>query len=278
VAFAAAAFLAVVPLSATQQKPTFSSKVEVVRVDVLVTEDNRPIRTLRPADFEVRDNGVVQQIDLASFEQVPLNVVLALDASDSVTGERLDHLRAAGLGLLDGLVAQDRAALVTFNHVLSLGSPLTGSLDAVRQAARRITPGGGTALYDAAYAGLVLGESDAGRTLLLLFTDGTDTASYLARETVLDIAKRTEVVVYAVAAGTPTAFEKDIVKQTGGGLIRVETTSGLPKVFASILQEFRERYLLSFSPRGVAAHGWHQIEVRVKGRRALVKARAGYQR
>jgi len=124
----------------------------------------------------------------------------------------------------------------------------------------------------------VLGESDAGRTLLLLFTDGTDTSSYLARETVLNIAQRTEVVVYAVAAGNPTAFEKDIVKQTGGARIRVEATADLPKVFAGILQEFRERYVLSYSPRGVASGGWHQIDVRVKGRRVVVKARAGYQR
>lgn len=261
------------------QTPTFSAKVEVVRVDALVAQDGQPVQGLRPADFEVRDNGVLQQIDLASLEHLPLNVVLALDASESVTGERLDHLRAASLALLDGLTPQDRAALVTFNHVLSAGSLLTSDIGRVRRAIGAITPNGDTALFDAAFAGLEVADADAGRSLLLLFTDGADTASYLRRQTVVDIAKRSDVVVYAVTIGHATAFEQDIVKQTGGGLIAVEKTSDLPGVFSGVLREFRERYLLSYSPRNVAAGGWHQLDVRVKGRRGLiVKARAGYQR
>ena len=85
------------------QDVTFSSRIEAVRVDVLVTDNGQPVRGLGPADFEIRDNGVVQQIDLVSFDQVPLNAVLALDMSDSVAGERLDRLRAAGNAVLAGL-------------------------------------------------------------------------------------------------------------------------------------------------------------------------------
>src|SRR3954463_958936 len=91
----AAALLAATAIVRAQDV-TFSSRVEAVRVDVLVTENGLPVRGLAPADFELRDNGVPQQIDLISFDQVPLNVVLALDMSDSVAGERLQRLQAAG--------------------------------------------------------------------------------------------------------------------------------------------------------------------------------------
>ena len=78
------------------QDVTFSSQVEAVRVDVLVTDKGQPVRGLAPAISRSVDNGVPQQVDLVSFEQIPLNVVLALDMSDSVAGERLEHLRTAG--------------------------------------------------------------------------------------------------------------------------------------------------------------------------------------
>jgi Ca-activated chloride channel family protein len=280
-AFAAALALALLPLYASPaapQKPTFSAKIEAVRVDVLVTENGRPVRGLSRGDFEVLDNGVLQQVDLASFEQIPLNVVVALDASDSMTGERLDHLRAASYALIGGLAKDDQAALITFNQTVRLASELTTDVKRIGEAVERIAPGGSTALFDATYAGIVLGESEVGRSLLIVFTDGADTASFLRREAVVDAAKRTEVVVYgaAVAMRGRARFLKDVVEQTGGTLVEIESTKDLPNVFLRILEEFRQRYLLSYSPRGVAKQGWHTIEVRVKGRSAQIKARRGY--
>src|SRR5512139_1187340 len=87
-------------LPAQTQNPTFSSKVEAVRVDVLVTEHGKPVRGLRAADFEVFDNGVRQTVDFASAEQLPLNVVFTFDLSDSIVGERLANLREAGHAVL----------------------------------------------------------------------------------------------------------------------------------------------------------------------------------
>ena len=74
------------------------------------------------ADFEVIDNKVPQQLDVVSFERAPLRVTLAFDMSVSVTGERLDHLRAAGEAVLDGLRAEDEAQLLTFSHQSCGGS------------------------------------------------------------------------------------------------------------------------------------------------------------
>ena len=107
------------------QTATFSSRLEAVRVDVLVTDNGRVVRGLRPADFEVVDNGVVQQIDLATFEELPINVILAIDMSQSMVGERLEHLRAAGRAVLDGLRREDGAALLTFSHIVRLPQGLT---------------------------------------------------------------------------------------------------------------------------------------------------------
>ena len=70
-------------------QPTFSSRVEGVRVDVLVTDSSRrPLRGLTAADFSIRDNGVPQQVDVVSFGETSLNVGLAFDLSESVVGER----------------------------------------------------------------------------------------------------------------------------------------------------------------------------------------------
>src|SRR5438045_2994964 len=87
--------------AAAQQSPAFSSKIEVVRVDALVTDNGKPVLGLGPADFEVVDNGVPQTVDLVSFDEIPLNVILALDMSDSVSGDRLAQLRGAGGRLLE---------------------------------------------------------------------------------------------------------------------------------------------------------------------------------
>src|SRR4029079_3331505 len=97
------------------QDPVFSSKVEAVRVDVLVTERDKGgvVRGLQPGDFELLDNGVAQQVDLVSFEQIPLNVVLAFDMSESVSGDRLDQLRDASAKLVSGVTKDAHAGVVT---------------------------------------------------------------------------------------------------------------------------------------------------------------------
>ncbi len=265
-------------MPAATQSPTFASKVEAVRVDVLVTDRGTPVRGLQAADFDVFDNGVRQRVDLVSFEQVPLNAVLVLDMSESVAGERLDNLRAAARGLLDGLKAGDQAAVVSFSHVVVQGSGLTTNLDRVRSAFDQTEPRGETSLLDGIYTGMMVGESDVGRSLLIVFSDGFDTSSWLSSDAVLDAAKRSDIVVYSAAVGTsPKAtLLGDISASTGGTFYRIESTKNLGATFLGILDEFRQRYLVSYSPQGVAKGGWHRLDVRVKEKSAVVKARPGY--
>lgn len=261
-----------------QQSPAFTSKIEAVRVDVLVTDNGQPIRGLGPADFEVLDNGVPQQVELVSFDQIPLNVILALDMSDSVAGERLDQLRGAGAGLLGALKKEDQAALITFSHMVRLGAKLTTDLAPVREALGAVQGTGMTALVDGTYAGIMVGESDAGRALLIVFSDGVDTSSWLRADAVLDTAKRADVVVYGVSVVSrlKPEFLREMTSFTGGRLFEIEKTANLASTFLSILEEFRHRYLVSYTPRGVAKDGWHWLDVRVRNRRAAIKARPGY--
>jgi Ca-activated chloride channel family protein len=259
------------------QGPLFSSRVEAVRVDVLATENGAIVKGLAPGDFELLDNGVPQQVDLVSFEDLPLNVILALDMSASLAGERLDHLRSAGKALLNGLRATDQAALVTFSHVVVENAALTADFTRVRAALDAARASGETSLVDATYTGIVIGESDVGRSLLIVFSDGVDTTSWLSPESVLETARRSDVVVYGVEVGKRKAsFPRDLSTATGGRLIEVESTEDLAATFGGILEEFRQRYVVSYSPRGVARGGWHRLDVRIKGRNVTVKSRPGY--
>lgn len=261
-----------------QQSPAFTSKVEAVRVDVLVTDNGQVVQGLGPSDFEISDNGVPQVAELVSFDQVPLNVILALDASDSVAGERLDQLRGAGNALLAALKKEDQAALVAFSEAVQLGSRLTSDVALVRDALGAAAGNGTTALVDGTYAGIMVGESDAGRGLLIVFSDGVDTASWLSADAVLDTAKRADVVVYAVSVVSrlKPEFLREITALTGGRLFEIEKTTNLASTFLGILDEFRHRYLVSYTPAGVARDGWHKLDVRVKNRRATIRARPGY--
>ncbi|MCM3879759.1 MAG: VWA domain-containing protein [Vicinamibacterales bacterium] len=259
------------------QAPSFSSRVEAVRVDVLVTENGRLVSGLAPGDFEVLDNGVPQKVDLASLEEIPLNVVLALDVSGSLNAQQIGHLQTAGSTLLDGLKQTDQAALLTFSHVVSQGSPLTSDFNRIRAALKETGTSGQTSLVDAAYAGMMIGESDVGRSLLIVFTDGVDTRSWLTADAVLETAKRCDVVVYGVDVGTRRAsFSRELSAATGGRLVEIESTRDLNATFRGILDEFRQRYLISYSPEGVTPGGWHRLDVRVKARSVTVRARPGY--
>ena len=264
--------------SVMPQPPTFSAVRQVVLVDVLVTENDQIVRGLRADDFEILDNGVRQHVDLVTFDQLPLNVMLALDMSSSVTGERFDHLRSAGHALLDGLRDEDQAALLTFSHRVVLREGQNADVGRVRTALDQLQPLGDTALVDGAYSALLLTGSDVGRSLIIVFSDGVDTSSWLLPENVLKSARHSDVVVYGVSvrdSGT-SPFLRDLSELTGGAGLEVESTKDLSRTFVGILNEFRARYLVSYSPRGVSKGGWHQLEVRVRDRRATVKARAGY--
>ncbi|MGB2715048.1 MAG: VWA domain-containing protein [Vicinamibacterales bacterium] len=278
---------------------TFRSGVVAVRVDVLVMDGNTPLGGLGAGDFELRDSGVVQRIDSVGLEDVPLNVVLTLDVSASVAGEPLEHLKVAARAAVRLLRPEDRVALVTFNDYVTLGSDWTSDPASVAKAIDATQAAGATALHDAAYTALTLRNPRPARALALLFSDGYDTASWLPGVNVLDIAKRNEVVVYVVEferggshpgyrmdyhSGLQTGVERGstgqflpaLSEETGGRRMPADRLDRLQDTFVQIIKEFRTRYLLTYTPRGVEGNGWHTIEVKLKGKRGTVVARRGY--
>jgi VWFA-related protein len=267
-------------LSSAQQTAIISVKTEEVRIDMLITENGKPLRGLGAADFEVRDNGVLQKIEFVSFEQMPVSAILVFDMSSSVAGETLKNLKTAGSRLLDEFKREDRAALITFSNQIRLGSPLTADINNVKKVLgeAQANPFGESSLFDASFAGLTLAESKYDRPLVIVFTDGVDTSSWLTDKAVLECANRGNAVVYAVTSGPlpDNTFLYNISKQTGGSLVEVESTRDLSAVFLNILEEFRQRYLLTYSPTGVSHGGWHQLKVRVGNHSAKVLARSGY--
>jgi Ca-activated chloride channel homolog len=264
--------------SPRDQAPTFTSRVEAVRVDVLVSQDGRPLTGLTAADFEVLDNGVRQQIDHAAFEEIPLNVVFAIDASGSVEGERARQLRAACRGVLGELKKDDQAGLVVFSDPVVVRAGLTHDIAAVSAAVARPLPVGETSLVDAAQTSILLAESQPGRALVIVFSDAIEVSSYLPYNAVVDTAKRSDAVVYGVSVRgvAKPRFVPDLAEASGGDVFEIATAADIESTFRKVLDEFRHRYLLSYTLTGVERAGWHRLQVRVRLRGASVKARPGY--
>ena len=273
----------------------FRSGVELVRVDALVVRDNGVVKGLQPADFELRDNGVLQEVVSASLEQIPIDALFVFDLSGSVSEANARLLRGAAWMFLDGLTPEDRAGLVTFNARPILAQPLAGRLDLVRTALTSIAGGGSTALNDAVYAALRSREPGDTRGAVVIFTDGADNISWLSAAEVVEAARRSDVIVHTVAVGalraampgpwgramTVGAADNPLLHDLGaetGGQVWSASWPELAGAFRAVLDDLRSRYLLTYYPSNVAGSGWHTLEVKVKRGGAKVTARTGYYR
>lgn len=275
-----------VPIAMTAQTPQFSTRAEFVRVDVLVTHGGSSLAGLRAADFELLDDGVPQQVTVTDTSTLPVDVALALDISGSVEGEPLVKLQDAANGLVETLRQGDRVALLTFSDLLWIRTPLTKDFAGTRRVIAGMKAFGSTSLRDAAYAALLQGDPDAGRALVVLFTDGQDVSSWLSEDTLIDTAKRINAVVYSVVLNADRNSryhvpQDDILDKlpdlTGGRRLSAAHPGRLRDVFRSIINEFRQRYILSYVPHGVDRAGYHTITVHLtKGRKGELRARPGY--
>ena len=160
--------------------------------------------------------------------------------------------------------------------------PLTLDLDRFRGALRAVTARGSTALHDATYAGLRLLEPGPRLTVVVVFSDGLDSLSWLTSPQVVEAAARSEALLYAVVArekGDPkNAFLSEVTRATGGRVWTARSEEELRPRFLDVLDDIRSRYVLRYSPEGVAFSGWHALDVRLKKGRGEVLARPGYHR
>ncbi len=282
----------------------FGVQVDNVYVDAFVSQRRDPVTGLVASDFELKDNGVVQRLDLLSTEALPLLAVLVFDSSNSLAGERLLALQTSGRAFLDSLRPRDEVSLFTFaGETHWLARPTTDKA-AVAKALEQLQPGGATAVLDALYAALILPETKA-RTLVVLFTDGEDNMSWLDWRQMQLVAERSNALIHVVglrrpddgafttpttdlfgrmlpAVATPslewlhTWGMRQIAESTGGRYWEAESPARLKTAFAAITESMAQRYILSYEPEGVKRPGWHEIELRLLSRTGEVHARRGY--
>jgi Ca-activated chloride channel homolog len=268
------AFLWLAGASAAGQA-LFRASVEIVEVDVSVMRNGLAVRGLSSRNFIVRDNGVVQTIDSVSLEELPIDITLVIDVSQSLSGARLASLVQAGEELTDALRRDDQAALVTFSNQIALRLPMTSDRARLRAELQRLTSGGSTALRDAVYLAIQLRPPERTRSLILLFTDGRDTSSWLTEADVIESVQRAGSVIHVVRVGSDE-FVRRLADTSGGRTWSATSDRQLRELFVNALSEMRARYLLSYSPRGVTPAGWHQISIQLKDTRGDVTARPGY--
>jgi VWFA-related protein len=258
-------------------------------VDVNVrTKSGRVITGLDLADFELDDNGVRQQIATVSYGKVPIDVTVALDISQSVTGSLLNQLRSALMQIVRDLSDRDRFKLLVFNAQVARTVEFTNDVGAVERALRAVAAGGGTALFDTLGVALVSPAPADRRQLIVAFSDGTDSVSTLSPATLHKIIERTRATVSFVLlpqflrteGAAPRLVKSDpalsrIASETGGQLLTA-SASNLGVVFMRALDAFRSTYVLHYIPDGVERSGFHTIDVRVNRAGAVVQARRGY--
>jgi len=261
----------------------FSVSTSGVRLDVLALDGRTPHTGLAKEHFEVRDNGVLQQVESVVTTDAA-HVVVVLDVSGSVQGAPVRRLIDAANALLARLTAKDRLTLVGFAHHVRLLAPVDGL---VRP--DLLPLGGSTSLHDAVFASVLLAGDDPRPALMVLLTDGLDSTSWLTQAQVLSLTQRADVVIYPVITGyeglgasrnpnerRAKGHIDTLADETGGRVFPVPARQPLQEAFLGILDEYRHRYILTYTPRGVERRGWHRIEVALKGVRGSVHARRGY--
>ena len=224
-------------------------------------------------------------------------MMLALDTSESVAGQKLRAVVDGVEAAASALGPRDRSALLTFTEEIKLRTRWSAGGSAIIKTLPGLSAGGATALVDAGFAALTLRDDLPDRRhLVILFTDGDDTSSWLSWRGLLDRARRTDVVVYGVAQRSwqtarprsmpliafvaresepPGDVLETLADVTGGRVLAARDPDGLRDAFTRIVQEFRSRYVLTYTPKNVETAGWHPIEVKLEERKGTIKARRG---
>ena len=207
------------------------------------------------------------------------------------------YLLGASRALVSTMRPGDRMALLTFSDRVTLRVPLTTDSAAVLDALSGVAASGQTSLRDALFMALQLAPLDRTRPVILVFSDGRDTASWLGAADVLGAVQRAGVVVHAVelvdetepdprsatlgAGALPrqpsSAFLAELVNASGGRRWSASEPERLAGLFTEALNEMRSRYLLTYYPTNVDREGWHPVSVRLARGRAEVTHRPGYQ-
>jgi VWFA-related protein len=282
---------------APQEQPfAFKSSIELVPIHASVRDGRgRPLRGLQPADFEVLDGGIRRPIvTFEADDRAPIHVAFLIDVSGSMSvAGKLALARETLARILEKLHANlDQVAVFTFDSALHERQTFTRDLDRVSQSFPDVEPFGNTSLYDAVAATARRVQAQAeGRVAIVVFTDGVDTSSRLTAAEVSGLASSIDLPIYVIAAvaqadrsilaGVPTAPKdgyaadlRDLADWTGGKLMVVSSNLDAGSQASTLVTELRHQYILGID--AAETSGWRSLDVRVRVKAAVVRARTGY--
>ena len=256
--------------------------VDVVQVTVTVEDGNgKFVRGIPRSSFHVAEDNRPQTITHFASEDVPLELVVAIDISGSM-GLSMPKLKAAVKEFLTTVPAQHQVTLLGFNDsVFTLTRKATDAADRVK-AVDRLAPWGSTALYDVILRGVDMLGRQTGRKALVVFTDGEDQGSHA---TISDVERRlqsSDLTLYMIGQGRGVTLEslKKVMERlalpSGGRAFFTENVDTLHDAFADLLDELSNQYLLGYaSTNSKRDDTWRRIKVDVDGH-DNVRARQGY--
>jgi Ca-activated chloride channel family protein len=274
-------------VAAAAQQPTFRSSTRIVPVITTVTDaQGRLVPNLEREQFTILDNGRPQEISFFLNEVQPFTVVVMLDKSASMTAH-LELLDAAAEQFLLRMLPADRGQVGAFSDKIQLSGTFTSDRDELIAALDELQFGNPTRLYDALNESMAALKGVEGRKVVLVFTDGEDSASRLGMGDVLDRARDEEVMVYAIGLevdyfngvrqvrSRPDRGLKRLAEETGGGYFELKKTDELAPTFTRVAQELHSQYTLGFTPATLDGKE-HRLEVRMKARGMNARARRSY--
>lgn len=256
--------------------------VDVVQVTVTVSDGRgRFVRGIPETAFHVWEDGQPQAISHFASEDIPLDLIVGIDISGSMTPS-MAKLKTAVKEFLGAVPAQDQVTLIGFNDsIFTLSRRQTNPADRVK-AVDRLASWGSTALYDVILRGIEMLGRRAGRKAFVIFTDGEDQGSHA---TIADVERRlqsSDVTLYLIGQGRGVKLDslKGVMERlavpTGGRALFTENIEALHVAFADLLDELSNQYLLGYaSTNGKRDDAWRRIRVDVDGHHD-VRARQGY--
>jgi len=270
---------------------TLHVDVKLVNIFVNVTDNHGAIvGGLAREDFVIAEDNRPQEI--AVFErqsELPLNLTLAIDTSASTYKDRSIEQVAAKRFVHALLRDQDQMSVLAFSTYVTPLAPFTNKVSQIDRGLDRMRGEGGTALYDAIYLGAQGLHDKEGRKVLVLVSDGGDTASSANYDQALEQALRNEVMIYSIidvpieaSAGRDIGGEHALItlaEQTGGKSFYAES-GGLDKAFKQVSEDLRTQYLLGYYPHNQEpGRVFHRLSVtipRASKDAFNIRYRAGY--
>ena len=268
------------------QQATFRAGTSIVSVLATVLDkDGRLVPDLTQEDFTLLDNGKPQTLVFFQNDVQPVTVIVMMDFSFSMNAN-LKLLKAAAEQFILRLLPADRAQVGAFSDKIMFSGTFTSDRDDLVSALDDLQYGNPTRLYDAVDASIDMLDDAEGRRVVLVFTDGDDTASRTGFGSVLDKAREKEVMVYAIGLQSeffngqrmqrtrPDRALRRLADETGGGYFELKKTDELAPTFTRVAQELHSLYALGFTPT-VLDNKEHKLEVRAKSG-MTVRARRTY--